>query len=132
MTDEAVKPPDWDKFREAVAAALPYLQPAAERFVEAMTRDPAWESVGTTLQQMGRDNSVDSIGTRQQESMAAILNSFYSDRQRRFAAPPSVTQLVEAEVAVRNALPKTREQAEEIGQLASDISADPKRRKLLN
>jgi hypothetical protein len=94
------------------------VQKIAQRVVSGME----WAGVRAALEQMARDNSVNGILARQRVTMAAIA-------ARNRPDVPTSQELYEAEAALSRHLPTTPEQAAEVEQAASDLTANPEKRK---
>lgn len=76
------------------------------------------------LEQMARDNSVRSILARQRETMAFIA-------AQGLRPVPATQELYAAEAALRRQLPTTPEQAAEVQQAASEVTANLRKRKVV-
>jgi hypothetical protein len=100
------------------------VQKIAQQLMSEMEASPEWAGVWATLQQMVGDNSVNGILARRRVRMAAIA-------VRNRPDVPTSRELYEAETALRCRLPTTPEQAAEVEQAASDLTADPEKRTVI-
>lgn len=106
---------------EPLAAAL---QPQIEQFagLQAQMAEAARGQLEAALLQMAVDNNVHGILDRQRDAMAAITRSF---------TIPTVESLHVAQDSMLDVISREPEAAQEIQQLAAEITADTEKRKVV-
>jgi hypothetical protein len=106
---------------------------AAKSLSAAMSTDPAWAAVQTTLRQMASESAVNAILDRQQAAMAGILNRLApgDSQEWKFRDRPSTTEIEETEADLRSQLPEIARKLPEIETAAEKIANDPEKQQAI-